>query len=82
MRKRRVGMIGREGRERSVEEEKAWLNQPESRVGRSPMRVVVDGEGGEQWPMSAMGRSDHVRGRWLGFVAVGAGTGSSIESDV
>jgi hypothetical protein len=37
----------REGRERSVEEEKAWLNQPESWVGRSPMRVVVDGEGGE-----------------------------------
>jgi hypothetical protein len=34
--------------ERSVEdEEKAWLNQPESRVGRSPMRVEVDGEEGE-----------------------------------
>jgi hypothetical protein len=37
--------------------------------------------------MSEMGRSDRVRGRWLGFVAVGAGTGSiitggsSIESD-
>ena len=46
MRKRRVGMIGREGREGSVEE-KAWLNQPESRVDRSSMRVVVDGEGGE-----------------------------------
>jgi hypothetical protein len=31
----------REGRERSVEDdEKAWLNQPESRVGRSPMREV------------------------------------------
>jgi hypothetical protein len=38
--------------------------------------------------MSEMGRSDRVRGRELGFVAVGAGTGSmitggsSIESDV
>jgi hypothetical protein len=31
----------REGREKSVEE-KAWLNQPERRAGRSPMRVVVD----------------------------------------
>ena len=29
----------REGRERSVEdEEKAWLNQPDSQIGRSPMR--------------------------------------------
>jgi hypothetical protein len=35
----------REGRERSVEdEEKVWLNQLESRVGRSPM---LDGELGE-----------------------------------
>jgi hypothetical protein len=39
----------REGRERSVEdEEKAWLNQPESRVGRSPMcevdEVELDGQ--------------------------------------
>jgi hypothetical protein len=35
----------RKRRERSVEE-KAWLNQPESRVGRSPMREVdcVEGE--------------------------------------
>jgi hypothetical protein len=34
----------REGREMSVEDEdKAWLNQPESRVGRSPIRVVDDG---------------------------------------
>jgi hypothetical protein len=29
----------REGREKSVGDEKAWLNQPERRVGRSPMRV-------------------------------------------
>jgi hypothetical protein len=36
----------REGRERSVEEEeKAWLNQPDNRVGRSPMRVVDGVEG-------------------------------------
>jgi hypothetical protein len=41
----RVGRIGRE-RERSVEE-KAWLNQPESQVGRSPMcevNVELDSE--------------------------------------
>jgi hypothetical protein len=48
--RRRVGRIGRmrgrEEGERSVEEEKAWLNQPESRVGRSPMREV-DGVEGE-----------------------------------
>jgi hypothetical protein len=38
--------LGEEGRE-GEEKEKAWLNQPESRVGRSPMRVVVDGEEGK-----------------------------------
>ena len=40
----RKGGLGEEGRERSVEDkEKAWLNQPESRVGRSPMREEVGG---------------------------------------
>ena len=36
----------REVRERSVEGG-TWLNQPESRVGRSPICMVEDGEEGE-----------------------------------
>lgn len=72
-----------DGRDRSVEdEEKVWLNQPDNRVGRSPMRDV-DGDDAMYipccpCPMSEMGRSDLVRGRGKGFEGVGAGTGSMI----
>ena len=63
----------RDGRDRSVEdEENVWLSQPESLVGRSPMRdAAVD----DEWPMSEMARSERVRGRGKGGTLL---TGSMI----
>jgi hypothetical protein len=62
----------REGRDKSVELVlNVCENQPDSRVGRSPMRVPVDVGEYEDGLMSDAGRSDRVRAR-------GTGTGSMI----
>lgn len=68
------------------DDENVWLNQPDKRVGRSPI-LDVDGDDVEysEWdedgcpcPISEMGRSDLVRGRGNGLEGVGCGTGSII----